>query len=71
MGNRTDSFENYFGFGFLLVHTHRDSSAHRSSGVMQEALPNKTVKAHGEPPLAPALPRNQEQHSVVRHRAQE
>lgn len=48
-GNRADSFEDYFGFGFLLMHTLRDSSTHGSSRVTQEALPSKIVKAHRGP----------------------
>lgn len=31
------------------MHTHRDSSTHGSSGVMQEVLPSKIVKAHRGP----------------------
>lgn len=70
-GHRANGFENYFGFGFQLMHIHRDSSTHGTRGIMKEALPSKIVKAHRGSRPAPALPEHQKRHSVARKKAQE
>lgn len=44
VGNRVDSFENYFGFGFVCVYIYGDSFIYGNSGVMEEELLSMIVK---------------------------